>query len=644
PAVFAPTALDCRQWARVAREAGMQAIILTAKHHDGFCLWPSARTEHDVAASPWKDGRGDVLGELAAACRAEGLRLGVYLSPWDRNHPLYGSGEAYNEYFRAQLREVLTGYGEIFEVWFDGANGEGPGGRRQEYDWPGFLATVREFAPGAVIFSDAGPDVRWVGNERGFAGETNWNLLRRDEVTPGWDRYAELTEGHADGTHWVPAECDVSIRPGWFHHPAQDDQVKSVGELLAIWYGSVGRGANLLLNLPVDRRGLVHENDVAALRGLRAALDATFVADLARGRAATAENVRGGDERFGAAMAVDGDPDTYWAADDEVQASALEVEFGAEVLLDHVVLREAIALGQRVEAFTLQARTGSGADAIWVEIGRGTTIGRKRILQVPVTRASALRLRIAAARACPTVSTFEAWLGLPKLRLTAGDADFLDRTTVAMAADQPGAVIRYTLDGSEPKDGAAVYAGPFVLDRSATLRAVVERAARAGLEPLRAEFRRHARAELRAPLVFVRAPDPGLRYAWFEGDFRGLEGLASRVADSRGVAGAFDLSVRARDERGALRFEGLVRAPGDGIYRFSTSSDDGSRLWIGDDLVVDNDGLHGMQTVAGSLGLQAGWHPIAVEWFNATGGLGLEVRWQPPGDAEAAIPAAVLAH
>ncbi|MFH1943331.1 MAG: alpha-L-fucosidase, partial [bacterium] len=216
PEQFKPTELDCRQWARVCKEAGMKGIILTAKHHDGFCLWPSKFTEHTVKNSPWREGKGDVLRELSEACREFGLKFGVYLSPWDRREPSYGDSPRYNQHFKNQLTEVLTQYGDIFEVWFDGACGEGPNGKRQVYDWPGFIDVVRKHQPGAVIFSDGGPDVRWVGNENGFANPTNWSLLRRDEVYPGYPDYHELTSGHADGTHWVPAECDVSIRPSWY--------------------------------------------------------------------------------------------------------------------------------------------------------------------------------------------------------------------------------------------------------------------------------------------------------------------------------------------------------------------------------------------------------------------------------------------
>jgi alpha-L-fucosidase len=412
PALFRPEQLDCRQWARVAREAGMKGIILTAKHHDGFRLWPSSSAQHGVNRSPWRDGAGDVLRELSQACREQGLLFGLYLSPWDRNHPAYGDSERYNQVFREELEQCLTDYGPVFEVWFDGACGEGPNGKRQVYDWPSFVSLVRRCQPEAVIFSDAGPDVRWVGNERGFAGETNWCPLRRDEFYPGTPEYAQLTEGHEDGTHWVGAECDVSIRPGWYYHPAEDGAVKSPTELLAIWHASVGRGANLLLNLPVDRRGLVHERDVHSLRGLRAGLDAIYATDLARGARASASNVRAGSRRFAAGNVLDGDPLSFWACDDDVRSATLELELARPAELDRIRLEEHIALGQRVRAFALELRE----QGRWRCVARGTTVGARRILCFPAARAEAVRVRIEDSRAAPTLARFSLYLAPPEFR------------------------------------------------------------------------------------------------------------------------------------------------------------------------------------------------------------------------------------
>jgi len=405
PALFQPSALDCFQWARVCKRAGLKGIILTAKHHDGFCLWPSDVTAHDVASSPWRGGRGDVLGELSEACRAEGLLFGVYLSPWDRNSPLYGDSARYNDHYVAQLEELLTRYGPVFEVWWDGACGEGPNGRRQVYDWERFQSTVRRLQPGAVIFSDVGPDVRWIGNERGIAGETNWGMLSPAGFEPGLGAPAleVLNEGQESGTDWIPGECDVSIRPGWYYHADQDSAVKTLAELLEIWHASVGRGANLLLNLPVDRRGLVHENDAARLLELRAALDAIYALDLAPRALARATNVRGNHARFGAANVLDHDADTYWGTDDDVRTCALELEFRSPVACDRIRLEEPLRLGQRVCAFVVEVR----AAGEWRTVARGTTIGARRILVFEPVQAEAVRVRVDSARACPALSGVE---------------------------------------------------------------------------------------------------------------------------------------------------------------------------------------------------------------------------------------------
>lgn len=407
--VFNPTALDCRQWVKVMKDAGMKGVVVTAKHHDGFCNWPTKWSAHSVAASPWKGGKGDVLRELSDACREGGLKFGVYLSPWDRNHPKYGTGEEYNEYFRQQLREVLTQYGPIFEVWFDGACGEGPNGKRQVYDFPSFRALVRELQPDAVMFSDIGPDIRWVGNEQGWAGDTCWAMLKAEGHGIGNDNppsTKSLNEGDIDGESWIPAECDVSIRPGWFYHEYEDGKVKTPAQLFDLWERSVGHNANFHLNFPVDRRGLIHENDSVSVMGLAQRISRTYGSgtDLAAGRAAKASAVRGGDEAaYGAARAVDGDPATYWATDDGAQTGAIEVELDPTKPFDRVVVGEPTALGQRVKSFRVQV-PATDRDG-WTTIAEATTIGRKRIVRVPLTTAPRVRVEILDSRACPLVST-----------------------------------------------------------------------------------------------------------------------------------------------------------------------------------------------------------------------------------------------
>jgi alpha-L-fucosidase len=410
--VFNPTALDARQWARTARDAGMKGLIITAKHHDGFCLWPSAYTEHSVKNSPWKNGHGDVVKELADACREYGLKFGIYLSPWDRNRADY-STPTYPAYYRNQLRELLTNYGPIFEVWCDGANGgDGFYGGAHEtrkidaanyYDWPATRKLVRLLQPDAVMFSDAGPDVRWVGNEKGVGFETNWMALQPKGLYPGIDPpiyNAHYAAGQPDGSSWVPPEVDVSIRPGWFYHASEDNQVKSQQRLIEIYYGSVGRGCSLLLNLPPDRRGLIHENDVASLNGLRHYLDCTFKMDLAAGAEVTASNTRGGDNRYSATNVISGDSKSYWATDDKVTTGSIEIELNGAKQFDQVMLQEYIALGQRVESWNLEAQV----DDRWTQIASGATIGYKTITRFALVSASKARLNISQSRGCIALS------------------------------------------------------------------------------------------------------------------------------------------------------------------------------------------------------------------------------------------------
>jgi alpha-L-fucosidase len=332
-----------------------------------------------------------MLRELADACRKDGLKLGVYLSPWDRNHPAYGT-PAYNDVFVAMLTEVLTQYGPIFEVWFDGANGEGPNGKRQVYDWPRFVDTVRRFQPNAVIFSDAGPDVRWIGNEEGYADSTHWAMLRRDEFQPGTPRYKELTQGHSDGTHWLPGECDVSIRPGWFYRASEDEKVKSVAKLVDIYYGSVGQGASLLLNVPPDASGRIHSIDAARLLAWRKVLRQTFRRDLAR----SSRVLEGGEV---ALRAIDGKTNTYWEGSEP--RSSLAIQWPNPVRFDRVMLQEAIRFGQQVDEFLVEARI----DGAWREVAEGTTIGAKRILRLPDVEADALRVTIRKSFGSPKLST-----------------------------------------------------------------------------------------------------------------------------------------------------------------------------------------------------------------------------------------------
>lgn len=356
PAGFAPPAVDARAWARSARAAGFRAMLLTAKHHDGFCLWPTATTRHSVAASPWRGGAGDLVGEFTEACRAEGLKAGLYLSPWDRNSPVYGDSPRYNDLYCDQLTELLTRYGPIHEVWFDGANGEGPGGRRQAYDWPRYWALVRRLQPEAVIFSDAGPDIRWIGNESGDAGETNWSTVDPAAVpypgATGEGVLAMLRHGDPRGTVWRPGETDVSIRPGWFHHPAEDGRVRTAENLVELYFASVGRNSKLLLNVPPTREGALHPTDTARLLEFRRRLELTF-----------AEERR---------VALEGTkPVTVSLAD----------------------LREDIAQGQAVARYVVEGFDGRR----WRALTRGTTIGHRKLDRFAPAAITGARVRVEEA-------------------------------------------------------------------------------------------------------------------------------------------------------------------------------------------------------------------------------------------------------
>ncbi|HET9274547.1 MAG TPA: alpha-L-fucosidase [Gemmatimonadales bacterium] len=386
PSIFAPGRLDARQWARTARAAGFRAMILTAKHHDGFCLWPSATTAHSVRSSPWRGGAGDVVREFVDACRAEGLRPGLYLSPWDRNAPVYGDSPRYNDFYVDQLTELLTRYGPLAQMWFDGANGEGPGGRRQEYDWPRFFGTVRRLQPGAVIFSDAGPDVRWIGNERGVAGDPNWSTVDPAAVPyPGvWSDAVRdaLQHGDPDGSVWRPGETDTSIRPGWFYHPAEDGKVKTVDELLRIHLESVGRNSKLLLNVPPAPDGRLHPADVARLTDFRARLDDRFGHDLASGR-----RVR-------------------WRRAGQRTAEA-RLDFTRAERVGLVRLEEDIAGGQDVARYRVEGRDGRD----WRELCRGRTIGYRKIDRFEPVEVRGLRVVIEDAVAPPRPLRIGAYRG-----------------------------------------------------------------------------------------------------------------------------------------------------------------------------------------------------------------------------------------
>jgi len=409
PTVFQPTDFDAEHIVTSLEAGGSKGVVLTCNHHDGFCLWPSKYTEHLVKNSPWKGGKGDVVKEISAACRRHGLKFGVYLSPWDRNHKDYGRAE-YVTYYRNQLRELLTGYGPIFEVWFDGANGGDGcyGGDRttrridpRTYeDWENTWKLVRELQPEACMFSDIGPDVRWVGNESGVAGDPCWAAFSPEQYAIGGTPGEILNRGIRGGSQWLPAEVDVSIRPGWFYHAAEDDSVKSVNRLIKLYFESVGRGCNLILNVPPDRRGRIHEYDARALREWGKQRNALFATDLARAAKVSASSAQGNDPRFAARNVVDGNGKTYWASDDQARAPELIPDLPHPATFDAFRLREYLPLGQRVERFALDFWNGHG----WEEIAAGTSIGSQRIMITRPVTTVRVRLRIVQASACPAIS------------------------------------------------------------------------------------------------------------------------------------------------------------------------------------------------------------------------------------------------
>jgi alpha-L-fucosidase len=426
PTLFNPSDLDCRQWVTVCRQAGMRGIILTAKHHCGFCLWPSAYTDYSVAHSPWRDGQGDVVRELAEACRKQGLKFAVYLSPWDRHHARYGE-PTYVDYFRNQLRELLTQYGDLFEVWFDGANG-GDGwyggacetrriDRTTYYHWPETYRMVRALQPECLIWNDGGDrgDLRWIGNEAGRAGVTNWSLVNHvgdlDEQL--------LQHGQENGDAWVPGETNTSIRPGWFYHASEDDKVKTVEQLLETYYKSVGRNSTLLLNFPVMPNGRIHPVDSANASAFYQLVQKTFGNNLARGANVMASNVRGSNKQYAAVNVIDEDPDTYWATDDGVTTASLTIDFGQPTPFNRFLVEEYIALGQRVRKFTLEAMVNGQWQPLedsLAEEGDGlTTIGHRRIICFPTVAATSLRFTITDAKACPLLSRIGVYLAPERL-------------------------------------------------------------------------------------------------------------------------------------------------------------------------------------------------------------------------------------
>lgn len=413
PKLFDPSALDAEQWIKTVKAAGFKQIIITAKHHDGFCLWPSKYTRHSVKYSPWKNGKGDVVREVANACHKYGIGFGIYLSPWDRNNATYGTGK-YNTYFKNQLTELLTQYGRVDEVWFDGANGEGPNGKKQVYDFDGWYAVIRKLQPHAVI-AVMGPDVRWVGTESGYGRDTEWSVIPADAnllkkiadnsqkdvaFAPSGDRMGNDLGSrdklmNAAGLMWYPSEADVSIRPGWFYHAKDDDKVKTPEKLLDIYYNSVGKNSVLLLNIPPDKRGRLHAEDSLSLLRFRHLLDETFKNNLAK------DAVISSDNGINTGALTDNDPSTYFTTKGSDTTTTIEFDLAATGTFDVLLLQENITTGQRVESFVAEYLEENNE---WKQMVSGTTIGYKRLLRFPAVTAGKVRVRILSSRLNPSIT------------------------------------------------------------------------------------------------------------------------------------------------------------------------------------------------------------------------------------------------
>lgn len=485
PATFNPTAFDAAQWVKVAREAGMKMIIVTAKHHDGFCVWQTQYTSHCVKSSPWMGGKGDVVAALSKACRDAGIKFGVYLSPWDRHEKSYGTDQ-YNDYFVNQLTELLTNYGTVDEVWFDGACGEGPNGKRQVYDWLRFYSTVRKLQPQAAI-AVMGPDVRWVGTESGYGRPTEWSVVpysanNNDKVAAGSQQAP--TDGvfipagdmmqqdlgsrskiiQAPALIWYPSEVDVSIRPGWFYHAAEDERVKTPEKLLDIWFASAGQNSLLLLNVPPDQRGLINEHDAAALKEFKAVRDAIFNENFLDGSKVQASSSSPG---AGPGNVLARGLAKFWMPKKGESTPFLTFDLKNEATFDCLEIRENIKYGQRIEQFSLEIWKGER----WREVTRATTVGYSRYLRFEPVTASRVRIRIIQSRATPALSYIGLHKRLPQFIMKPESGAFLDSIGVRMSGDSESDRIFYTTDGSDPDQNSLHYAGPIKLTGTTFIKA-----------------------------------------------------------------------------------------------------------------------------------------------------------------------------
>jgi len=479
---FNPEEINVKQWVKVFKDAGFELIILTAKHHDGFCLWPSKYTDYNISNTPFENGNGDIVRDLSIACKEAGLKFGFYLSPWDMHEETYGTPE-YNKYFLNQLNELLSNYGEISEVWFDGANGEGPNGRKQVYDWDAYYSLIRKYHPDAVI-AVMGSDVRWVGTETGYGRQTEWSVLpvsstNPDSIAAGSQKEAGFVPQNlleedlgsrdklisASALMWYPAEIDVSIRPGWFYHEGEDELVKSPYELLDIYYNSVGLNGVLLLNIPPDKRGLIHDNDIKSMKGFRYLLDKTFETNLVKGAEPSASNQVKGNEAY---HIFDNDPETYWTTDENISRAAIEIKLKEIQTFNTAMLQENILVGQRIESFRLEYLNGTE----WKPFARGTTVGYKRLLRFPEISADKIRIVIDECRTNPTLGAFGLYKSPPEITFEPEGASFSDKISVKINSDSKNVKIFYTNDGSVPDENSNQFKDEILLNKTAVITAL----------------------------------------------------------------------------------------------------------------------------------------------------------------------------
>jgi len=487
PARFNPTFLNTDQWAKVISESGFKMLIMTCKHHDGLCMWPSKYTDHTVASSPWRQGKGDLVKEISESCRKYNLKFGIYLSPWDRHEPSYGNSSEYNKFFLNQLTELLTNYGTVDEVWFDGACGEGPNGKKQEYDWESYYSLIRKLQPQAVI-AVMGPDVRWVGTESGYGRETEWsvvpyNLLNQEEIA-GNSQQAAAKEGFtppgdmesqdlgsrmkikdAKNLIWYPSEVDVSIRPGWFWHESENGRVKTPEKLLDIYFSSVGRNSLLLLNIPPDSTGLINEADIRSLEGWKNALQSIFKVNMAKGA-----SVKSSDKTLIINTLTDNNDGTSWNPVNKGPYS-FELTLKTASDFDVLLLQENISIGQRVEHFTLEAWVNNS----WSKVAEGTTIGFKRLLRFPEVHTNKVRFIIDQSRLAPALAEFGLYRHLPEATVNPSSASFIDSVEVKLSSNSKDAVIYYTTDGSDPGLKSYKYTKPLKLTQTTNLRFIAIR-------------------------------------------------------------------------------------------------------------------------------------------------------------------------